>query len=147
LKPEFSQAHEALAVVFEMAGMPDQAFAEYQKYLITGGAEAEEVSAFERAYHSGGIRAYLQKLLGKERDDERRGNGVWPLKRASLYARLGDTENAVQWLERAFRERVPHLTDIFVEPMYDSLRKDPQFSKLIERLQPPASAKEAVTQR
>ncbi len=147
LDPEFSSAQEALAKVYEMAGMPDKAFAEYQKYLTSGGVPLAEVSAFERVYRSAGIRAYLEKLLDREVEEERLGYGVWPIRRASLHARLGDAGSTVQWLERAFRERSPILKDVRVDPVYDSVRKDPRFIKFVERLQLPPMPGASSTQR
>ncbi|HLJ89070.1 MAG TPA: hypothetical protein VKZ53_19775 [Candidatus Angelobacter sp.] len=51
-----------------------------------------------------------------------------------LHAGLGNPEQALQWLEKAYEERADGLTWLNVEPMLDPLRSDPRFQKLIRQI-------------
>ena len=54
---------------------------------------------------------------------------------ALTYAGLGKREDALAWLEAAFRERSPFLAFPFnVDPRFESLRSDPQFRDLVMRV-------------
>jgi hypothetical protein len=46
---------------------------------------------------------------------------------ASVYARLGDRPKALDYLERALKERQADLIFINVDPYFDSLRGEPRF--------------------
>ena len=56
---------------------------------------------------------------------------------AIVYLGLGDLDNAFQWLEKAFKERSGFLPFLKVEPMFDSVRDDSRFQKLLRRVGPP----------
>ncbi len=49
-------------------------------------------------------------------------------------AQLGEKEEALAWLEKAYRERDPWLMDINVRAEFDSLRDDPRFQDLLRRM-------------
>jgi len=53
---------------------------------------------------------------------------------ALVYTGLGDTAHAVDWLERAVADRAWSVGLLEVEPMWDRLRDDPRFRRLIEQL-------------
>jgi len=55
---------------------------------------------------------------------------------AKIYAGLGDRANALDWLERAYDERVWSMTLLTIEPMYDNLRGDPRFQSLVSKMNP-----------
>jgi len=59
---------------------------------------------------------------------------VSPLDVASLYARLGDKDQAMVWLERAFEERDSFLTFLKVFPVFDGLHSDPRYRDLVRRV-------------
>ena len=48
---------------------------------------------------------------------------------AEIYARLGEKEQALTWLEKASESDMPDLS----RPEFDTLRSDPRFRKLAER--------------
>ncbi len=58
---------------------------------------------------------------------------------ASIYAALGDADAAFEWLENAYERRVPALTWIRVDPIFDPLRSDPRFDDLLRRIGFPES--------
>lgn len=53
---------------------------------------------------------------------------------ATVYAELGEPDEAFAWLERAWAEREPMLITLKVHPFLDSLHGDPRFAELLRRL-------------
>jgi hypothetical protein len=53
---------------------------------------------------------------------------------ASIYAALGDKDNAFTELERSFQERDVYLSRVNSDPFMDPLRDDPRFKNLLERM-------------
>jgi TolB-like protein/Flp pilus assembly protein TadD len=59
---------------------------------------------------------------------------VPPTDIAAIYIGLGDKENALNWLERAYEIRSDTITYIKTEPRFDSLRNEVRFQKLIDEI-------------
>ena len=53
---------------------------------------------------------------------------------AALAARLGEKDDAFQYLERAFDERSFWMPFLNIDPLFDSLRADPRFRDLLGRI-------------
>ena len=57
-----------------------------------------------------------------------------PTNCASLYAALGDKDNAFKWLEIAYQERATLLVMTRIDTIFDNLRDDPRYPELIKRI-------------
>ncbi len=65
-----------------------------------------------------------------------------------LHALVGDQDEAMDWLERAYEERVDWLPwaaapggfDPFIEASVEALRGNPRYQRLVERLAVPEAA-------
>jgi hypothetical protein len=53
---------------------------------------------------------------------------------ARIYAALGKNEDALRWLETAYRERAEWLVMVKVDMPLDGLRTDPRFQDLLRRM-------------
>jgi hypothetical protein len=53
---------------------------------------------------------------------------------AVAYARLGDKDQALAWLEKAYAQHSNGLTSLKVDPTYDLVRGDPRFKDLLRRV-------------
>jgi serine/threonine-protein kinase len=53
---------------------------------------------------------------------------------ASIYAELGQKEEALAWLEKAYQQRTLGVLFLGLNPRFDSLRGDPQFEELVKRV-------------
>jgi tetratricopeptide (TPR) repeat protein len=53
---------------------------------------------------------------------------------AQGYVALGQLDHAIEWLERAYRERDWAMIRIGVDPAMDPLRSDPRFQSLLRRM-------------
>ncbi|MDH4287995.1 MAG: tetratricopeptide repeat protein, partial [Aquincola sp.] len=56
---------------------------------------------------------------------------------ALVYAGVGDKEQAFAWLEKAFAERSHWLMWLRLDPRWKTLRSDPRFAALVERMKYP----------
>src|SRR5207247_11130986 len=53
---------------------------------------------------------------------------------AAIYAGLGEMEQAFEWLEQAFEDRDSWLIWLNADPVFDVIRSDPRFTKLLRRI-------------
>jgi eukaryotic-like serine/threonine-protein kinase len=83
----------------------------------------------------GGEHAEARELL-REIDAISRATFVWPMGLAMAHAHLGDTDIALDYLERAYDERVGWMALIGREPALDVLRPHPRFQALARRIGP-----------
>ena len=70
-------------------------------------------------------------------DELERSNRQQPVNPAAMawaYAGMGDKEQTLQWLNKAYAQRSNTMTALKVEPAYDFLRSDPRFQDLIHRV-------------
>jgi serine/threonine-protein kinase len=56
-----------------------------------------------------------------------------------VYARLGDRDKALQWIEKGIDERSSRVMWLKVDPRADPLRADPRFDRLVSRLAIPSN--------
>jgi tetratricopeptide (TPR) repeat protein len=84
-------------------------------------------------YARAGRKADALKLLDQVTERLKRAY-VSPLSVAQIYIGLGDSERAIQWLEKAYEERDTALATLKIEPAYDPLRSTPAFRDLLRRL-------------
>ena len=84
-------------------------------------------------YGRSGQQAQARRALGKLEQLNRRqqidaGAIAWG------YIAMGDKEQALVWLEKAYAQHSNIMTSLRVEPGYDSLRSDPRFQDLLRRV-------------
>jgi tetratricopeptide (TPR) repeat protein len=59
---------------------------------------------------------------------------VGPAFMAFIYIGLGEKDKAFEWLEKTYEQREAYVDLLKVSPMFDSLRSDPRFQDLVERM-------------
>ena len=59
---------------------------------------------------------------------------VSPYDLAILYTGLGDKDNALAQLSKAYDDRAGWMIYLKVEPQFDPLRPDPRFQELIRKI-------------
>jgi hypothetical protein len=67
------------------------------------------------------------------REREKEGY-VSPYAIASIYARLGERDQAFAWLEKASEERDYLMATLKVDPVWDGFHSDPRFTDLVRRV-------------
>ena len=72
------------------------------------------------------IRSDLQRVAA--------GEYVAPRRLAESYAKLGDLENLILWLERSIQDRDVTILRLGVDPIFDPFRDDPRFLEILRRV-------------
>ena len=135
IDPKFVPAQHAIEAAFAQNGMYKEAVAEHQNVLTLSG-NPDLVAAIGEAYRNSGYPGVLQVWLEGLKQLSKRGY-VSAYNMAEIYARLEQKEEALASLERAYNERDSNLTCLKVEPAFDSIRSDPRFQRLLQRLAMP----------
>ena len=131
--PEWAEElHGQLGNVYAAKGMDREAVQEWQRALTLSG-QTQLAMVLEHAYLRSGYQGYLKRQLEYSKGSSTIAFGA-ALGLAQLSARLGDTNQTMVWLERAYQERIPWLLYLNVEPTFDSVRSDPRFQDLLRRL-------------
>jgi TolB-like protein/lipopolysaccharide biosynthesis regulator YciM len=116
------QAYEQKRLYDKVVEIRAKAMAEYAR-------APESAAALKKAYALKGWRGYCQKEVEMiERHLKTRY--VQPYFVARVYARAGQKDKTIEWLE----EGSDHLVSLKVDPMLDGLREDPRFQDLLRRV-------------
>ena len=77
-----------------------------------------------------GKRTEAERVLA-ELTERSKQKYVAPFYFAMVWVGLGEKEKALDWLERAYQERDPGLRVIKVDPMFNSIRREPRFINIL----------------
>jgi hypothetical protein len=91
------------------------------------------MEVFRNAYKAGGMQGYWRKRLDYLKG-RAKAEYVSPWVFAMAYARAGEKEHALEWLEKAYRQHTPMLIWLKAERTWDILRSDPRFQALRRRM-------------
>ena len=139
LDPSWAFAHEGLGDAYEKKNMAKEAIGEWSKALHLSGVD-EDASLLEGTYAESGfeaaVHALAQKQLERIKEKTARGEYVPAVEYVTAYMRLGDKEQAFAWVAKASEERNRLAFEIKVNPIFDSLRDDPRFEPLVQKVFP-----------
>jgi tetratricopeptide (TPR) repeat protein len=133
LDPNYWWAHSWLGRAYEQQGQFPEAIAEFQEAVRSASSITEPRALLGRAYAVSGKRAEARKVLD-ELSEVSKQIYVSPYDIALIYAGLGEKDQALAWLERAFAERCTWMPLLRVDPELDNLRSDPRFQDLLRRM-------------
>ncbi len=128
----FIQARRVLGLAWLYRGDATRAVTEFQA-LALANQDPVVQALLARAYAAAGraaeAKAIVARLgaLSKERY-------VSSADLAAIHTALGDPEQALEWLERAYGERSNSMIYLRADPGWDPLRRDPRFEKLVRRI-------------
>jgi DNA-binding winged helix-turn-helix (wHTH) protein/TolB-like protein/Tfp pilus assembly protein PilF len=136
IDPDYRRTYEFLSEIHEARQYFDEAITELEKYCRRKPDETEKLTerlmSLRKALNEQGAKGYLSKKLDFAFED---GNGY--TLRACLYAQLGETDRALALLEQAFIEREVSFAELKVKRELRSLRNNPRFASLLQRLGAP----------
>jgi len=133
--PTFARAHECLALAYWGKSMYPQVLEEWKAYGQLSGDRnySEFASAMEKGFRSEGWKGALRKGI-EARQAQRKAGYSSSYGIATLYADLGDKDQAFRWLNTAYHERDSYLEGLKTDFLLDPLRSDPRFAELVRKI-------------
>jgi TolB-like protein/DNA-binding winged helix-turn-helix (wHTH) protein/Tfp pilus assembly protein PilF len=132
MDPNFSIAISYLRMAYTEKGMYAEAVATAEKERMLGVTEGYVAGMLWINVRTG-HREQAMKFMGQMLQLSRTRH-VDPGLIADCYALLGDDNQAMEWLEKAFAERSNYMTTLKALPSWDPLRNDPRFVDLERRV-------------
>jgi tetratricopeptide (TPR) repeat protein len=132
IEPNFFPAHGLLGWFYGRKGMFEQAIVEEKKALQLDG-NTDNVAWLGYFYAISGGKAEALKALDELHERAKREFvGAFPV--AVVYAGLGENNQALSWLQKAYENREEYMGMLNVDPKLDGLRSDPRFADLLRRM-------------
>jgi len=124
----FALAHNQLGQAYLQKQMPAEAIAELQTAIRLSGDSPTCMANLARAYAASGRRNDAVRLLNDLKKRANTGYSNAP-EIAVTYAALGDNDQAMSWIKRAYQERFN--PGVLLRPGFDPLRSDVRFQDLL----------------
>jgi eukaryotic-like serine/threonine-protein kinase len=137
LYPDIAWMRAELAWAYAMKGMYAQATGEYDKIPEPAKVVAAEnqlvASGLGWVYAVSGRRADALKIAGEFKD---LSSHAWVdfYQFATIYAGLGDKDEAFRLLEEAYEEHSSSMPYLAVDPFWYGMRSDPRYADLLRRM-------------
>jgi Flp pilus assembly protein TadD len=131
LDPFFAPAHYVLGQTLVQKQSYNDAIAELQRAIELSPGSSAFTANLAYAYAVSGRRDEAEKLLNdlKNRSPQAFSNAP---EIAMVYVGLGEKDQAMAWLEKAYSERFSPW--VLMRPCFNPLRSDPRFLNLLERV-------------
>ena len=128
MDPNFAISHYELGEAFVQKHSYNEAIAEFHKAMELSGSSVPCASNLAYAYAVSNKRNEAVKILN---DLKTRSTGN-ASEIALMYVGLGDKDQAMKWLEKAYEE---HFNpSILLRSAFDPLRSDPRFQDVVHRI-------------
>ncbi len=132
LNPEYARGHMTLGLARSMVEGPAAGLESLRR-----SAEVSWSPSF-RAFLAYGLAAAGQEAEARRVLEELQSEGQASYVRAEFlaaaYAMLGDRDEAFRQLDTALEQRSAGMIYLHLDPLYDSLREDPRFSALVQKV-------------
>jgi TolB-like protein/DNA-binding winged helix-turn-helix (wHTH) protein/Tfp pilus assembly protein PilF len=133
MDPSFALARMVLGQAYEQKRAYPRALAELQR-AVTGSHDSPQMlGALGHVYGVSGNRAQAETVLAQLMEQSKK-QYVSPFYVAIVYAGLSENDKAVDWLEKAYKDRSNAIVFSKVDPQLDALRTAPRFKALLHRL-------------
>ncbi len=133
IAPNFWMPHLFASSVYIEKGMYDEAIAEAHKAAELSPAQTASIAFEGYALAKSGKQDEARNLLDKllKLSTER---FIPPDHIAMIYNGLGETDKALEWLEKGYEQHDPKMAFLKVEPKWNNLRNEPRFIELMKKM-------------
>jgi len=138
IDPNFAHAHFHLGMSYLRKEAFANAIAEFQKAVSLSPNVTDYKGGLGYAYAVAGERAEARKLLEELKARSKQSYVPW-FYIAGIYAGLGEKDQAITNLEKAYEQHEQGLAVMKREPMFDPLRSDARFQELLRRMNLPVT--------
>jgi TolB-like protein/Flp pilus assembly protein TadD len=134
IAPNSLSAHNMAAKLYEECDRYDEALTEFRKASeLDREREPDLILALARISAAKGRKEDALKYLSRL-DRVSSVKVTSPYSLAEVYARMGDRDRALSYLEAAFARRDANMSDLNLFPTFDLIREDRRFQDIVRRV-------------
>ena len=133
MDPNFAAAHWHLGLAYQQKHDLDAATEEFKKAISLSGGSPLMRAALGGAYAASQKKDEANEMLDELNELAKR-QYVSAYEVAKIYVALGNDDQAFQLLAKAYAEHAFHLAYLNVCPQFKSVRSDPRFQDLVQRV-------------
>jgi len=135
IDPTYASAHFHLSNAYGLTGKYDLWLEEWEKgaRLNNDSEDLALVDAARREYAKSGYRGALKRVVALQEEQAKRIY-IDPAGIAGTHALLDEKDLAFAWLEKGYAEKSGFLPFVKSSPMFDALRSDPRYTRLLKRM-------------
>jgi len=137
LNPDYDYAYTALGFAYIRKGMYSEAVANMEKALSLEKEEGYVVLHkvdLAYAYAAAGRKSEARKLLSELEQQDAQGRNMGEVGLYPIYFALGERDRALDWMDKAYKERSDSLVYLRYWPEFDRMRSDPRLADLVRRV-------------
>jgi len=127
----FAMAHYQMGQVLAQKRQFEDSIAEFHRAIELSGHSAAFDANLAYAYAVSQHTAEARQVA-RDLEQLQPASGSIDANIALIYVGLGDNDQAMHWLEKAYQSRFEAV--ILVRPQFDPLRRDPRFRDLLGRI-------------
>jgi tetratricopeptide (TPR) repeat protein len=130
--PGYPDARSALRTTYHLMGRYQEAIEAWEPwYRERGDEEAADVlaSAYGKSGYAAALEAVAELLITRLATEDSR-----PWQVATLYARAGNVERTLLYLQMAYDEHELNMASIRIDPIFDHVADEPAFLSLLDGL-------------
>lgn len=133
LDPHFALSYWTLGLIHKQSGALDKAIAAFEQALELSPESPRMHAALARSY---AISGEQQKAIRIRNDllEKAANRYVSPFEISCIQFALNETKDAFEWLSKACDDRCFDVVNLKIDPRFDSVRDDPRFSAIVDRL-------------
>ncbi len=133
LDPGFVPAFRLRSLCYQAKGMVDEAIAENDRWGSNLNNKLKTDIALAYIYAGGNRRADAMAIV-ENIDMSKKVGGNDYRGVALVYASLGETDKAFEWLEKSYQMHEESLCSLKIDPKVDGLRSDPRFNVMLKKI-------------
>src|SRR6266849_9909583 len=133
LDPNLLEAHLWLSKAYWTRGLYPEAISEAEKAASYSGRTPRYVAGIEYALAAAGKRAEAHNIID-ELARTSKSVIISPYYIAGIYGTLGERDQALEWLEKAYQVRDYQIGPIAIDPVFGSIRSDQRYTDLLSRM-------------
>jgi TolB-like protein/DNA-binding winged helix-turn-helix (wHTH) protein/Tfp pilus assembly protein PilF len=133
LNPDFPITHCTLGMALVQKHLYEEAMAEFNKARALPGSPAFAMANIAATSALSGNPAEARRWLAQLKQSAQQ-HYVPAIYLAAIYSSLGEKDEAIAWVQKAFDERSDYMLYLKTEPWFDNLRSDARAQQLLGRV-------------
>ncbi|MEK7728025.1 MAG: protein kinase, partial [candidate division KSB1 bacterium] len=134
LNPGFALVRFHLGIAYLTKGLYKESVAVFETHAVAGLGRLEALGYLGSAYALSGQKEKALQLLAELKMRLKQGQEGSSVGMAQIYVSLGEKDEALAMLERAYEQRSVWFVHLMRNPVFDPVRAEPRFQALLKKM-------------